>query len=59
MKLVLKFEAATLGTAELFGLRKVAFIAFLAAERGSQEQRKALASMQTIEREIAKRKFTL
>ena len=59
MKLVSKFEAATLGTAELFGLRKEAFIAFSAAERGSQEQRKALASMQTIEREIAKRKFTL
>jgi len=59
MKLVSKFEAATLGTAELFGLRKEAFIAFSKAPRGSQEQRKALVSMQTIEREIAKRKFTL
>jgi len=59
MKLVSKFEAATLGTAELFGLRKEAFIAFSSAPRGSQEQRKGLASIQTIEREIAKRKFTL
>ena len=59
MKLVSKFEAATLGTAELFGLRKKAFIAFAAAPRGSQEQRSALASMRTIENELAKRKPTL
>ena len=59
MKLVSKFEAATLGTAELFGLRKEAFIAFSAAPRGSQEQRNALASMRTIENELAKRKPTL
>ncbi|MCB1334847.1 MAG: hypothetical protein KDK26_14660 [Roseivivax sp.] len=58
MKLVSRFEAATLGTAELFGLRKEAFIAFSAAARGSQEQRDALATMRTIERELAKRRFT-
>lgn len=55
MKLVSRFEAATLGTAELYGLRKEAFIALSAAQRGSQEQRNALASMQAIERELAKR----
>ena len=58
MKLVSRFEAATLGTAELFGLRKEAFIAFSAATRDSQEQRDALATMRTIERELAKRQFT-
>jgi len=58
MKLVSRFEAATLGTAELYGLRQEAFIAFSAAARGSQEQRNALASMQVIERELAKRQFT-
>lgn len=56
MKLVSRFEAATLGTAELFGLRKEAFIAFSGAPRGSQEQRNALASMRAIEWELAKRK---
>ena len=55
MKLVSQFEAATLGTAELFGLRKEAFIAFAAAPRGSQEQRDALATMRTIENELAAR----
>lgn len=49
MKLVSKFEAATLGSAELYRLRKEAFIAFSAAARGSQEQRNALASMRAIE----------
>ena len=53
MKLVSRFEAATLGTAELFGLRKEAFIAFSAATRGSQEQRDALATMRTIRSEEA------
>lgn len=58
MKLVSRFEAATLGTAELFGLRKQAFVAFSAAPRGSQEQRDALASMHAIENELAARKPT-
>ncbi len=55
MKLVSKFEAATLSTAELFGLRKEAFIAFAAAPRGSQEQRNALASMRSIENVLTSR----
>ncbi len=55
MKLVSRFEAATLGTPELFGLRKEAFIAFTAAPRGSQEQREALVSMRNIEHELATR----
>lgn len=59
MKLVSRFEAATLGTAELFGLRKQAFISFSVAARGSQEQRDALASMRAIEIELAARKPTL
>ena len=56
MKLVSRFEAATLGTAELYGLRKQAFIAFSAAVRGSQEQLDALSSMRAIENELAARK---
>lgn len=55
MKLVSQFEAATLGTAELYGLRREAYIAFSAAPRGSQEQRDALASMRAIENELAAR----
>ena len=55
MKLVSRFQAATLSTAALYGLRKEAFIAFAAAPRGSQEQRDALASMRTIENELATR----
>lgn len=55
MKLVSKFEAATLGTAELFGLRKEAFIAFSVAPRGSQEQRNALATMRIIENVLTSR----
>ena len=53
MKLVSRFEAATLGTAELYGLRKEAFIAFSGAALGSQEQRNALTSMRAIEKELA------
>lgn len=57
MKLVSRFEAATLGTAELYGLRKEAFIAFSAARRGSREQRVALAAMRTIENELSARRL--
>ena len=59
MKLVSQFEAATLGTAELFSLRKEAFIDFADATRDSQAQRDALASMRIIENELAARKLTL
>jgi len=55
MKLVSRFEAATLSTPELYGLRKEAFIAFTAAPRGSKEQREALVTMRTIEDELATR----
>lgn len=55
MKLVSRFQAASLGTAALYGLRKEAFIAFAAAPRGSQKQRDALASMRNIEDELANR----
>ncbi|MDJ1008622.1 MAG: hypothetical protein QNJ13_12450 [Paracoccaceae bacterium] len=55
MKLISRFQAASLGTAELYGLRKEAFIAFVAAPRGSQKQRNALATMRTIEDELATR----
>ena len=55
MKLVSQFEATTLGTAELFGLRKEAFIAFADAPRGSQAQRDALATMRAVETELAAR----
>ena len=58
MKLISRFEAATRSTAELFCLRKEAFIAFSAAPHGSQEQRNALASMRNIERELASRSPT-
>lgn len=55
MKLVSRFEAATLSTPELFGLRKEAFIAFTAAPHGSQEQREALVTMRNVEDELATR----
>jgi hypothetical protein len=55
MKLVSRFEAATLSTATLYGLRKDAFIAFTIAPRGSHAQRTALASMRNIEAELAVR----
>lgn len=59
MKLISRFEAAALGTAELYGLRREAFIAFSAAPRCSREQRDALATMRTIEEELAMRKPSL
>ncbi|MCD1625258.1 hypothetical protein K7H22_04510 [Seohaeicola saemankumensis] len=55
MKLVSRFEAATLSTPKLYGLRKEAFIAFTAAPRGSQEQREALVTMRNVEDELATR----
>jgi len=55
MKLLSRFEAATLGTAHLYGLRKDAFVAFCAAPRGSQAQHDAMCTMRTIENELAVR----
>lgn len=55
MKLISRFEAATLGTAQLYGLRKDAFVAVCAAQHGSQAQRDALCTMRKIEHELATR----
>lgn len=55
MKRISRSEAASLGTAALYGLRREAFIAFTAAPRGSQQQRDALAAMRIIEAELATR----
>lgn len=55
MKLITQFEAAKLSTVQLYGLRKEAFIALGASPKGSQSQRDALASMRSIENELAAR----
>lgn len=55
MKLVSRFEAASLGTAELHGLLSEAMLAFAAAPRGSQERRDVLESIRNIENELAVR----
>jgi len=55
MKLITRFEAAVLDTAALYGLRKEAQTAFVAAVNGSQEQHEALATMLVIDRELALR----
>ena len=55
MKLVTRFEAASLSTAQLHGLFREAFNAFAVAPRGSQERRDALASLENIEAELASR----
>ena len=59
MRLVSRFEAASLSTAELYGLRKEPFIAFTASPRGSQEQRQALVTMRNVEAELATRPTSL
>lgn len=53
MKLVSRFEAATLSTGELHGLLGEAMLAFAAAPRCSQERRAVLESIRTIENELA------
>lgn len=55
MKLVSRFEAARLGTAELHGLLREAVLAFSTAARGSEERSTALESIRTIETELATR----
>ncbi len=55
MKLVSRFEAASLSTGELHGLLTETFMAFAAAPRGTQERRDALNSIQNIEHELAVR----
>jgi len=55
MKLVSRFEAATLSTPVLRGLLKEAFTAFATAPGDSQQRRDALASIRNIENELAAR----
>lgn len=55
MKLVSRFEAASLSTAELHGLLAEAFNAFASAPRSSRGRRDALATMRNIEDELAAR----
>ena len=55
MKPITQTEAAKLSTANLYGLRKEAFIAFSAAPRDTQDQRDALAAMSAIEAELKRR----
>ena len=59
MKLVTRFEAASHSTAELHGLLRKAYNAFVAAPRGSSEHQNALHSMQNIEPELAARARSL
>lgn len=55
MKPLSQSDASKLSTANLYGLRKQAFIAFTGAERDTQDQRDALASMHNIETELKRR----
>lgn len=55
MKLVTRFEAQVKPTTELQGLRRAAFNALAASEPFSSVRRNALASLETIERELAAR----
>ena len=55
MKLVSRFEAATLSTAELHGLLGQALLDFAVAPRSSQERREVLESIRIIENELAVR----
>ncbi|MCF3932870.1 hypothetical protein L1787_05505 [Acuticoccus sp. M5D2P5] len=55
MKLVSRFEAASLSTGALHGLLGEALLAFAAAPRSSQERREVLASIRNIENELAVR----
>lgn len=55
MKLVSRFEAASLSTAELHGLLGQALLAFAVAPRSSQERRDVLESIHNIENELAVR----
>lgn len=55
MKLITRFEAASRSTDELHALYRDAFNAFAFAPRGSLERMNALASLHTIETELAVR----
>ena len=53
MRLITRSEASKRSLEELHGLYREAFNALTAAPRGSQERQNALASLDTIERELA------
>ncbi|MEM8575706.1 MAG: hypothetical protein AAGF48_13865 [Pseudomonadota bacterium] len=55
MKPISRHDAAKLSLDELHGLFRQAFNALANAERGTQERRDALASLEAIEAEIALR----
>lgn len=55
MNLIARSYAAKLTTADLHGLYREAFNALAAAPRGTQEFRSALASLEAIEAELARR----
>ncbi|WP_300016387.1 hypothetical protein [uncultured Roseobacter sp.] len=55
MKLVTRFQAAALSTAELRGLLRKAFNAAATRPQHSQERDNALASIETIRAELASR----
>ena len=55
MKLITRFEAASRSTTELHALRTQAMRAFASAARGSENRRKALASLEAIEAELVVR----
>ena len=52
MKLVLRFELAFFSECELRGLYRESFNTLAASDPGSAERRDALASLETIEREL-------
>ena len=55
MKLITRFQAAALGTAELRGLLCKAFNAAASLPKYSQERDNALASIETIRAELSSR----
>lgn len=55
MKRLTRFELASKRTSELHALHREALIAFNAAARGTQERRDALATLTTLEAELAAR----
>ena len=55
MRLITCFEAASHSTEELHALFREAFNALAQAPRGSEDRRIALASLENIEAELARR----
>lgn len=55
MKLVTRFEAAAMNTNELKGLLRILFNKLAQSDAQSHEHRNALASLETVQRELVKR----